>query len=321
MCSEFNNTPLASRLHKPIPRQGLGLRGNAVGAFGLRCVLLAAGSAVAAAVLMQRKIKEREDRLTELDRLKSEFVSSVSHELRTPLTTISTLTHVLQRTRPSEEQRAEYLETIAAECDRQIDLITNLLDLSRIESGAYAVEPVWFDASQIIRDCARRIKHSAGIRQQEIRTELPDRVVSVLADKRTLRRAVCAIADNAVKYTPDHGTITLGLNMIGSAVSLYVQDTGCGISADDLPHIFERFYQGRRKVKAGASDQASGEQQPGTGLGLYVVDGLVKQLKGSIAVDSEIGRGSTFTIRLPEGKWASDESEVENKDVEAVADS
>lgn len=124
--------------------------------------VLAVGCAVVTVLVMQRRIKEREDRLAELDRLKSEFVSNVSHELRTPLTTISTLTHVLQRTRPSEAQRAEYLETIAAECDRQIDLITNLLDLSRIESGAYALEPVWFDARQITRDCARRISTQPG---------------------------------------------------------------------------------------------------------------------------------------------------------------
>lgn len=267
---------------------------------------------------MQRKIKEREERLTELDRLKSEFVSSVSHELRTPLTTISTLTHVLQRTRPSDEQRAEYLETIAAECDRQIDLITNLLDLSRIESGAYAVEPAWFDAAQIVRDCARRIKHSAGTRHQEVRMELPDGLVAVLADMRTLRRAVCAIAENAVKYTPDHGNILLGVKMVGPEVALYVKDSGCGISAEDLPHIFERFYQGRRTIKPGST---TGDQ-PGTGLGLYVVDSLVKQLKGRITVESEIGRGSTFTIWLRHGKWTRDENEQEeNKNVQAVTDS
>lgn len=146
-------------------------------------------------------------------------------------------------------------------------------------------------------------------------------MAGVRADKRTLRRAVCAIADNAVKYTPDHGTIVLGVKVVDSEVCLYVQDTGYGISADDLPHIFERFYQGRRTIKTGPSEQASGEQQPGTGLGLYVVDGLVKQLQGRITVESEIGRGSTFTICVNHVDTETPTGAGENKDVEAVADS
>lgn len=262
---------------------------------------------------MAHEIKEREARLTELDRLKSEFVSSVSHELRTPLTTISTLTHVLRHTHTSEAERQEYLETIAAECDRQIDLITNLLDLSRIESGAYKVGLGRVDVGRVIQNCYRMIKHSAETRHQEIRTELPQDPVTVLAENRTLRRAVCTIAENAIKYTPDYGTIILGVRTVGHEAYIYIKDNGYGISPSDLPHIFERFYQGHAR---------NGEVEPGVGLGLYVVRGLVEQLGGRISVESEVSSGSTFTICVP--KWSEgDEQRVEkeNKYAETVVDS
>jgi signal transduction histidine kinase len=262
---------------------------------------------------MAHEIKEREERLAELDRLKSEFVSSVSHELRTPLTTISTLTHVLRHARTSEAERSEYLDTIAAECDRQIDLVTNLLDLSRIESGVYKVALGPVDVTQVVRDCLRTIEHSAANRQLEIRTELPPRSITLVADHRTLRRAVCTIAENAIKYTPDHGSIILGVRTEGEEGCIYVKDNGCGISPTDLPHIFERFYQG------GATD---GEVEPGVGLGLYVVHGLVEQLGGRISVESEPGEGSTFTIWLPQWSEADEQRSGEDKNyAQTVADS
>jgi len=261
---------------------------------------------------MAQEIKERQERLTELDRLKSEFVSNVSHELRTPLTTIKTLTHVLEHSEVSEAERREYLETIGAECDRQIDLVTNLLDLSRIESGAYKVNMGPVDANQVILNCVRLVKHSAEIRHQEIRTELSERPIAVLADNRTLRRAICTLAENAIKYTPDYGTVILGLQSRETEVCIYIKDNGSGISETDLPHIFDRFYQG---------GSASAHLEPGVGLGLYVVHGLVEQLGGRISVESKVGSGSTFTIYLR--RWTEDEESKteESKDVKTLVNS
>ena len=262
---------------------------------------------------MAQEIKEREERLTELDRLRSEFVSSVSHELRTPLTTISTLTHVLRHAHPSEAERREYLDTIAAECDRQTDLVTNLLDLARIESGAYSVELGPVDVGQVIQSCLRMVKHTAQTHRHEIRTELPAKPINVLADGRTLRRIVCTIAENALKYTPDGGTIVLGVTTVGQEGCIYIRDNGYGISPTDLPHIFERFYQGRA---------TNADVGPGVGLGLYVVRGLVAQLGGRISVESEVDSGSTFAIYLP--KSAADQSPggaEEKKDGETVVSS
>jgi two-component system sensor histidine kinase SaeS len=219
---------------------------------------------------------------------------------------------VLRHAHTSEVERQEYLETIAAECDRQIELVTNLLDLSRIESGAYKVELGPVDAGQVIQNCLRTIKHTAETRHHEIRAELPQNSITVLADNRTLRRAVCTIAENAIKYTPDGGTIILGVRTVGDEGCIYIKDNGRGISPTDLPHIFDRFYQGHA---------TNGETEPGVGLGLYVVRGLVEQLGGRISVESEIDLGSTFMIWLP--TWSDDEQRVgeQNKYAQTVVDS
>ena len=250
--------------------------------------------------LMASQIKDREERLKELDRLKSEFVNSVSHELRTPLTTIKTLTHVLQRTNPSDAERTEFLDTIATECDRQIDLVTNLLDLSRIESGAYKIQLTQVDATKIVVECAESERIRAQVRQQRLVTELPAQAAFVLANKAALRRVVRTLVENAIKFTTDHGEITLGITTYGTETGIYVKDHGCGIDAEDMPHIFERFYRGGMgsPEDAASTDLRSPADEPGVGLGLYIVQNLVKQLGGRVTVESQVGRGSTFTIYL-----------------------
>lgn len=257
---------------------------------------------------MAAQIAEREERLKELDRLKSEFVSSVSHELRTPLTTIKTLTRVLQRGGQSEEERREYLETIAVECDRQIDLVLNLLDLSRIEAGAYKVSRVRVNTAEVLAACARVEAHAAEVRGLTLAVESVSEVQHVLTDRDALRRVVCSLIENAIKYTPEGGRITLGAaaSPASDSVEIIVKDTGVGILKDDLPFVFEKFFRGR---PAGASD-ARGTQSaapeygeaPGVGLGLYLARTIVKQLGGSISVESPPAgetKGTVFKVRLP----------------------
>ena len=268
--------------------------------------------------LMAAQIKEREERLKEVDRLKSEFVNSVSHELRTPLTTIKTLTHVLQRTHPGAQERDEYLDTIAAECDRQIDLVTNLLDLSRIESGAYKIHLTQVDAKEIVMECAASEQIRAKVRQQRLVTELPKAPAFVLANKAALRRILRTLVENAIKYTADFGEITLGITTGDQEIGIFIKDDGRGIRAEDLPHIFERFYRGGTGRADGkdSPDVRSLVDEPGVGLGLYIVQNLMKQLGGRVTVESDVGRGSTFTIYLQAGK---EERQEERENVEAVA--
>lgn len=273
---------------------------------------------------MAEQIAEREERLKELDRLKSEFVSGVSHELRTPLTTIKTLTHVLLRGRQTEDERREFLETISAECDRQIDLVLNLLDLSRIESGAYKVSLARVNPVEVMLSCVTSGQHAAEAHGQELKLEVPAELSSVRADKGALRRALCSLVENAIKYTPAGGLITLSASQAGSEVTIRVKDTGCGIHAEDLPHVFDKFYRGRpaSAQKDSSANKSDCVEQPGIGLGLYLVRSLVEQLDGRVVAESGERGGAAFSICLP--VWQEqqierpEQREGEKADVEAV---
>jgi len=251
---------------------------------------------------MADQISEREERLKELDRLKSEFVSSVSHELRTPLTTIKTLTHVLQRGGYSTEEQQEYLETIAAECDRQIDLVLNLLDLSRIESGAYRIAPTRINAAEVMMAAVMQHEQGAELRGQQLKLDLPPELPGVKSDKAALRRALGSLIENAIKYTPEGGQITVGATVRKGEVAFYVEDTGCGIHPEDVPRIFEKFYRGRPMMDAEngkwRSDSVALGEQPGVGLGLYLVRNLVDQMGGRIDLETMVKRGTKFTLYL-----------------------
>ncbi len=273
---------------------------------------------------MAAQVAEREERLKELDRLKSEFVSSVSHELRTPLTTIKTLTRVLQRGRLSDEERREYLDTIAAECDRQIDLVLNLLDLSRIESGAYKVARTRVNPAEVVTACAQVEGHAAEVRGLTLGLELPAEVPHVLTDREALRRVVCSLVENAIKYTPEGGRITVkaAQSQEPGAVEITVRDTGVGILSDDVPFVFEKFFRGRPAPSlADGQDALEGGDAPGVGLGLYLARRIVGQLGGSIFVESPPpgeSRGTAFTVRLPVWDGDAGEESEEETNVEAV---
>ena len=276
--------------------------------------------------LMAGQIAEREERLKELDRLKSEFVSSVSHELRTPLTTIKTLTRVLQRGRLTDEDRGEYLETIAAECDRQIDLVLNLLDLSRIESGAYRVALARVDLAELVRACLRVEARAAEVRGVALAAEAGAEVPPVLSDASALRRVVCGLVENAIKYTPEGGRVAIRAGVAGAssepgAVEVSVEDTGRGIRREDLPHVFEKFFRGRPAANGEAGESSEGGEAPGVGLGLYLARSITSQLGGTISVQSPPPgkeRGAVFTVRLPIWRAGASRAE-ETKDVEPVA--
>lgn len=244
---------------------------------------------------MAAQIEERESRLAELDRLKSEFVSSVSHELRTPLTTIKTLTRLLLRGHHTENEKREYLEAIAQECDRQIDLVVNLLDLSRIEAGAFTLSLKALDAGEMLQSCQTAAGHAARTRGHELRLALDDDLPLAQGDAGALRRVFTGLIENAIKYTPDGGRIVLHAARDEKRhdwLAISVSDSGRGIAAEDLPHVFEKFYRGGTP----AADEAA--DTPGVGLGLYLARVMVERMNGSLSVTSRAGAGSKFTVRL-----------------------
>ena len=261
---------------------------------------------------MARKIEAREEKLKELDSLKSEFVSSVSHELRTPLTTIKTLTRLLQRGSLPEDTRQEYLETIAGECDRQIDLVQNLLDLTRLESGSYhpvieETDPV--ETINAVVGLHRNLAESRAIRLQVFTP--PEQLPNVMTDRTALYRILSGLIENALKYTSEFGVVKVIAGRVDNDVVIEVQDNGCGIASEDLERVFEKFYRGRPLSISAVGTTVNGssvdavlnpEPVPGMGLGLYIVKALVDQVGGTIDVKSPAngsGAGTAFVVRLP----------------------
>lgn len=255
---------------------------------------------------MAERIVERRKRLTEIDTLKSDFVSSVSHELRTPLTTIKALTRLLLRGELPEEKRREYLETISVECDRQIDLVLNLLDLSRIEGGVFRVSVEKVDVAEVIQSCVRSETSAAERRGHRLEIEPVPAVPPVCADPKALRRVLSNLIENAIKYTPDGGFITLSARNDGEFVAIGVKDNGRGIPKEDLPVLFDKFHRGKpaphSEAMRNATDDAAlleDADVSGIGLGLYLGKNVMEQMGGRISVETQVGRGSTFELHLP----------------------
>ncbi len=252
---------------------------------------------------MAERIREREERLNELDRLKSEFVSNASHELRTPLTTIKALTRLLLRGGLDEARQREYLETIAVECDRQIDLVLNLLDLSRIEAGAFEMSIGRVDTGELLLACLKSQSRAAEFRHHQLVIEQTAGLPPIRASQKALRRVVSNLIENAIKYTPDGGHITLAARRTGDEVEISVTDNGRGIPPQDIPVLFDKFHRGRPAPVAADGALAAAlpelEEVPGIGLGLYLARNVIEQMGGRISVESEVGRGSSFTLHLP----------------------
>ncbi|HJQ32408.1 MAG TPA: HAMP domain-containing sensor histidine kinase [Pyrinomonadaceae bacterium] len=269
-----------------------------LGVFTLAALVISSLSAARERALAVSEQARREAEAA--NSVKDEFLAAVSHELRTPLTTIKTLTRILLKKSPSEEERREYLEDISAECERQIDLVHNLLDLTRVKAGGVEIQLARIAVPAALRDCEKTMRTAAAERGQELVVDLAPGLPPVRADRSALRRALCAVVENAVKYTPEGGRVTLRARREtdGREVLIEVEDTGPGIREEDLPRIFERFYRGR----AGSDNTGAGADEqdvPGIGLGLYLARVLVEGMGGRIGVQSQVERGSTFTLRLP----------------------
>lgn len=255
---------------------------------------------------MAERLQKRQARLAELDRLKSEFVSTVSHELRTPLTTIKALTRLLMRDGLEEAKRREYIETISVECDRQIDFVLNMLDLSRIEGGVMRVTHERVDVQEAISSVVKSETRAAEKRRHELRIESGNHVQAACADAKELQRVLTNLIENAIKYTPDGGRIVVSSDEANSEVLIRVSDNGRGIPPEDMPILFDKFHRGRpaphsEAVRNGTTNVELLEDADvsGVGLGLYLARNVIERMGGRITVESEVGRGSTFTLHLP----------------------
>ena len=271
---------------------------------------------------MATRIEEREQRLNELDRLKSEFVSSVSHELKTPLTTIKVLAHLLQRAGLKEAERLDYAKTIAGECDRQIDFVVNLLDLSRIESGVFKFRNARVDINKLLASCVEVERYRAKSAGLTLSTDVELDLPPVQGDFEALRRVIHGLIDNAIKYTPEGGEVKVAAAHRDANVEISVEDSGRGIAASDLPHVFEKFYRSDEVSAAEDETAPPGTAAPGAGLGLYLAKHIVEQSGGQITVASRLGQGTIFTVLLPVFVANGNSSPTKEKaDVETIVNS
>ncbi|MFN8423778.1 MAG: ATP-binding protein [Anaerolineae bacterium] len=230
------------------------------------------------------------------------FVANASHELRTPLTLIRASAEVLQRSLPPAGDQRSLVEDILAECDHTSRLVSDLLLLSRLDSGQLDLRRAPVDALVLIADLTRqfgRLAAARGIdlavdgRPGSVDSDAPRSAgegVLVFADPTRLRQVLIALLDNAVRHTPDGGHIRLAAALDGQRGTILVADTGEGIAPEHLPRVFDRFY------RAASSDRARADG--GAGLGLAVAQSLVEAMGGAMAIESEPGRGTRVTIEL-----------------------
>jgi len=288
----------------------------ALGVFTICAVMIGTLSAARRKAEAAREVlffKEKNARIEaeRANQVKDEFLAAVSHELRTPLTTIKTLTRVMQRRELTEEERALYLSDIASECDREIDLVLNLLDLSRINSGQVQISIRPVELSEVLNACAKIVRGEAEKYDHQIIVEPISSNIFVRSDADALRRALYAIVENAVKFTPANGRIFLRSRVADDKAIIEIEDNGRGISKVDLPHIFEKFYRGQN---AGGAPQASPEEVSGIGLGLNLAKKLIDGMNGIIEAESRLDEGTKFTIQLPLWK-ENDASDVVEKHI------
>jgi signal transduction histidine kinase/DNA-binding response OmpR family regulator len=227
--------------------------------------------------------------LKELDRIKSEFVTTVSHDLRSPLTAILSYVELLGRAGPLNEQQQDFVERIRFSVRSVTALISNLLELGKIEAGLDR-ERAPVNISMIARYAVEALQPQVAAKEQTIHLDAADQLgLQVLGNAVRLRQAVSNLVENAVKYTPEGGQIEVAAHAEDDQVVICVSDNGVGIPLADQPYIFDKFFR---------SHQAA-EGVEGTGLGLSIVKSIVENHDGRIWVESKVGEGSTFTIVLP----------------------
>lgn len=234
--------------------------------------------------------KPQKDLIDELNRLKTEFISNISHEFRTTLASIIGFSEIIETdSNLPEELRMQFNHLITSEGKRLAKLITDVLEAPKIENGKITINKTVFDAVNLVQEIVNTNIQSASAKKIILTFDQPSEKILIEADKENIFRAINALVNNAIKFTGEFGRVKLIVNDLFKEVEIIISDTGVGIPSVDLPYIFQQFY----KVSRIRSDMES------IGVGLVFVKQIIDLHKGLIAVQSEIGSGTTFVVKLP----------------------
>lgn len=267
----------------------------AAGDYAARAIVTGQDEVARLAVSLNKLAAELEKRIAELKRMdaaRRDFVAAVSHELRTPLSIIQSYTEAILDGMVTPEEMKLYLDTIREEVERLKRLTDELLDLRRLETGALKIQQEKLDLGEIARQVAARFQAAPEASKLHFHVEVSP-VPLVLGDKDRLEQVIINLLDNAFRFTPAGGSVTLKIEPAPEGVALSVQDTGPGIPPEELPYIWEKFYR---------SDKARARTTGGSGLGLAIVKQIVELHGGRVEVQSRPGEGSTFKVILPAAK-------------------
>lgn len=229
------------------------------------------------------------------EKAKHEFIAHVAHEILTPITNIKSYSEMLMDGEIEDsEMQKEFYNTINEQTNRLSDLIKNLLNISKMEMGSLTINKGLVKTDWFFEDCISSIEASAFEKNITIVRNQPDIFPALLADKDLLKAAIINILGNALKYTPPNGSITFSISEQGRSVVFDVIDTGYGIAEEELPHIFDKFYR---------SGNPQITDQVGSGLGLAITSEIVNLHNGEISAESELGKGTHITIKLPKEEY------------------
>jgi PAS domain S-box-containing protein len=236
-------------------------------------------------------LRQRAQELEDANRVKDEFLATMSHELRTPLTSILGWSRLLQSNQLGDKEKERAVQVIQRNAEAQSKLIEDLLDVSRIITGKLKIEVQPVSFASITEGVINSLRPAADAKQLELEAAIDPVAGPILGDPARLQQIVMNLLSNAIKFTPNGGRIDVRLERYDSCVRLEVKDTGVGIAPEHLPHIFERFRQ---------VDSSNVRAHGGLGLGLAIVDYLVRQQAGKVSAHTEgLGKGATFSVEFP----------------------
>jgi two-component system cell cycle sensor histidine kinase PleC len=229
------------------------------------------------------------------NRAKTVFLANMSHELRTPLNAIIGFSELATSIMTPEDIKryGEFLNDISESAYHLLRVISDILDVSRVEVGKVVLHEVSVDVGEVIRSVRRLIEHVVNNKRQELVCQYPEGALYLLADERLLKQSLLNLASNAAKFTPNGGRIVIAADIEDGAVVIRVTDSGVGISADDIAMVLQPF---------GQAENAISPKHEGTGLGLPLAKGFVELHGGTLALESEPGQGTRVTIRFPAGR-------------------